>query len=154
MRKIGWYIFMGFLRLATVLPLRVLYIVSYPLFFLLYRFPGYRRGVARENLTNSFPDREIKWIQGVEKRFYRHLADLFSEEDRHLPAVLAAYNAGMAKCREWIARFEDVDLFIERIGWWETRAYVRHVLDAAWKYADAYGGGSAGIDRGTGDPEE
>lgn len=70
---------MGFLRLVTVLPLRVLYIFSYPLFFLLYRFPGYRRKVVRENLTNSFPDRDIKWIKGVEKRFYRHLADLFVE---------------------------------------------------------------------------
>ncbi|MBD3162718.1 MAG: transglycosylase SLT domain-containing protein, partial [Candidatus Eisenbacteria bacterium] len=73
-----------------------------------------------------------------------HLADLLAEEGRHLPATLAAYNAGATKCAEWVERFEDIDLFIERIGWWETRAYVRHVLDAAWKYREAYSSDSAG----------
>ncbi len=79
MSKIGWYIFVLFIRVVTVLPLKVLYLLSCPLYLLLYRLPGYRRKVVRDNLTRSFPEKDINWIRSVEKRFYRHLADLFVE---------------------------------------------------------------------------
>lgn len=69
----------------------------------------------------------------------KHLRDLCDSEDWPLPALLAAYNAGAAKAAEWVDRFHDPDLFIERIGWYETRGYVRHVLDGCWKYRAAYG---------------
>jgi hypothetical protein len=67
----------------------------------------------------------------------RHLRDLRDRSDWHLPALLAAYNAGSAKTTEWVASFGDLDLFIERIGWRETRDYVRAVLDACWIYRAA-----------------
>jgi hypothetical protein len=67
-----------------------------------------------------------------------HFRDLLDHPDWHLPALLAAYNAGAAKTGEWVARFPDPDLFIERIGWRETRDYVRHVLDGYWVYRSAY----------------
>lgn len=67
----------------------------------------------------------------------RHLRDLRDHNDWHLPALLAAYNAGAAKTTEWVSRFPDVDLFIERIGWRETRDYVRAVLDGCWIYRAA-----------------
>jgi soluble lytic murein transglycosylase len=65
------------------------------------------------------------------------LRDLRDRSDWHLPALLAAYNAGSAKTTEWVASFGDLDLFIERIGWRETRDYVRAVLDACWIYRAA-----------------
>jgi soluble lytic murein transglycosylase-like protein len=67
----------------------------------------------------------------------RHLRDLRDRNDWHLPALLAAYNAGAAKTTEWVSLFPDIDLFIERIGWRETREYVRAVLDGCWIYRAA-----------------
>jgi soluble lytic murein transglycosylase len=67
-----------------------------------------------------------------------HLRDLFETHDWSLVHLLAAYNAGAEKAAEWAERFADPDLCIERIGWWETRAYVRHVVDGYWKYRETY----------------
>jgi hypothetical protein len=67
-----------------------------------------------------------------------HLRDLKDRYGWHLPGMLAAYNAGAAKTEEWIRLFADPDLFIERIGWRETRDYVRHVLDGYWTYRASY----------------
>jgi hypothetical protein len=74
----------------------------------------------------------------------RHLRDLRERSEWHLPALLAAYNAGAAKTAEWVASFGDVDLFIERIGWRETREYVRAVLDACWIYRSEVAGAAGG----------
>ena len=57
----------------------VLYIFSDFLYLLLYYFPSYRRKVVAENLKNSFPEKSEKELKCIEKKFYRHLADLFIE---------------------------------------------------------------------------
>ena len=74
------------------------------------------------------------------------MKDLRASLDWPLPALLAAYNAGEKKAAEWVARFPDPDLFMERIGWHETRSYVRHVLDAFWKYRAAYGADASRVE--------
>lgn len=56
--------------------------------------------------------------------------------------VLAAYNAGPGKVREWQKRFgesEDPLLFVELMGSRQTRLFVRDVLAAYWIYRDRLG---------------
>jgi len=72
------------------------------------------------------------------------LLDLSESHDWPVPALVAAYNAGEAKTAEWVARFPDPDLFVERIGWRETRDYVRNVLEACWIYRNLAAGGTDG----------
>jgi len=79
MGTIGFYIFYGINWIITLLPLRILYIFSDLLFLLLYYFPSYRRKIVTENLRNSFPEKSTEEIVLIEKKFYRHLADLFIE---------------------------------------------------------------------------
>ena len=79
MGNIGFYIFYGINWIVTLLPLRVLYFFSDILFLLLYYFPSYRRKVVSTNLKNSFPEKSFKELASVERKFYRHLADLFIE---------------------------------------------------------------------------
>ncbi|HKK42345.1 MAG TPA: lysophospholipid acyltransferase family protein [Bacteroidales bacterium] len=74
-----YYIFYGITWLITLLPLRVLYIFSDFIFLLLYYFPSYRRKVVMENLVNSFPEKNSEELKVIEKKFYRHLADIFVE---------------------------------------------------------------------------
>ncbi len=79
MSAIGYYIFYVTNWLITLLPLRVLYLVSDFLFLILYYFPSYRRKIVAQNLRNSFPEKSDKELAAIEKKFYRHLADLFVE---------------------------------------------------------------------------
>ena len=77
MGTIGFYIFYEVNWLITLLPLEVLYLFSDVLYFFLRRF--YRRKVVIENLRNSFPEKSPEELFAIEKKFYRHLADLFVE---------------------------------------------------------------------------
>ncbi|HVN57324.1 MAG TPA: lysophospholipid acyltransferase family protein [Bacteroidales bacterium] len=79
MEAVLFYIFYLLNWLVTLLPLRVLYFFSDFLFLVLYYFPGYRRDVVSMNLRNAFPEKSDKERAGIEKKFYRHLADLFVE---------------------------------------------------------------------------
>jgi KDO2-lipid IV(A) lauroyltransferase len=79
MGKIVYYIFYALNWLLTLLPLRVLYIISDLMYLVLYYFPSYRRKVVRTNLRNSFPEKTDEDIRYIEKKFYHHLADMFIE---------------------------------------------------------------------------
>jgi len=67
------------LYLVTLLPLRVLYVLSDILFPIVYHVVRYRRKVARQNLTLSFPDKSKAEILKIERKFYRYFCDLFIE---------------------------------------------------------------------------
>jgi len=79
MDAIGYYIFYAINWVITLLPLRVLYVISDFTFLLLYYFPSYRRKAVATNLKNSFPEKSEAELKSIEKKFYRHLADFFIE---------------------------------------------------------------------------
>lgn len=69
----------GALYLLSLLPLRVLYLVSDFFYVLIYYVLGYRKAVVRQNITIAFPDKPAKEIRSIEKRFYRNFTDNFIE---------------------------------------------------------------------------
>ena len=79
MAALGYYIFYAFNWIITFLPLRILYIFSDLLYFVLYYIVSYRRKVVAENLKNSFPEKSDAEREVIGKKFYRHLADLMVE---------------------------------------------------------------------------
>lgn len=79
MGAVFYYLFYGINWLVTLLPLRVLYIFSDIVYLLLYYFPSYRRKVVATNLKNSFPEKNEEELKCIEKKFYKHLADVFIE---------------------------------------------------------------------------
>lgn len=79
MGAVGYYIFYGINWIITLLPLPVLYIFSDFIYLLLYYFPSYRRKVVATNLKNAFPEKTEEELKSIEKKFYKHLADLFVE---------------------------------------------------------------------------
>jgi Kdo2-lipid IVA lauroyltransferase/acyltransferase len=79
MKAAGFYLFFALNWLITLLPVRILYLFSDVIFFLLYYFPGYRKKVVSKNLRNSFPEKPEEEIRSISRKFYRHLADLFIE---------------------------------------------------------------------------
>jgi KDO2-lipid IV(A) lauroyltransferase len=79
MAAIGYYLFYGINWIITLLPLPVLYIFSDLLYLVLYFVVSYRRHVVATNLKNSFPEKTEKELKTIEKKFYRHLADIIIE---------------------------------------------------------------------------
>jgi len=79
MKAIGFYIFFGINYLITLLPLRVLYLFSDFFYLVMYYIAGYRRKVVAANLRNAFPEKSEAERKEIERRFYKHLCDLFVE---------------------------------------------------------------------------
>jgi len=63
--------------------MRVLYGLSDFLRLVLYYLIGYRVGVIRTNLQNSFPEKSLAEIKTIEREFYKHLCDLVVESIKH-----------------------------------------------------------------------
>lgn len=67
------------LFLISRLPLRILYIISDLIFFVIYYFVGYRKKVVLENLTKSFPQKNSREIEKIRKQFYVNFSDYIVE---------------------------------------------------------------------------
>jgi soluble lytic murein transglycosylase len=79
----------------------------------------------------------------------RYLGDLdekFDKSPAHLPLMVASYNAGEEAVSRWISRASkmDVDEFVERIPYAETRGYVAHVM-GNWAHYEYLLNGEAGV---------
>ena len=59
--------------------MRILYILSDILYFLIYYVIGYRIKVVRKNLSDSFPEKTDIELRRLERRFYHHFADYIVE---------------------------------------------------------------------------
>ena len=65
-----------------------------------------------------------------------HLRELVDETGGDWPRILAGYNAGMHNAVRWVHPDDDPDVFIEMIGFRETRDYVKAVLEGFWIYRE------------------
>ena len=79
MKKIGFLILKLWADFQSVQPFWLLYLKSDLAYFLVYHVAHYRRKVVRQNLLRSFPEKDMKAIQTIERHFYRNLCDLFVE---------------------------------------------------------------------------
>lgn len=66
--------------------------------------------------------------------YLRELMDRW--KDNNMVLVLASYNAGPHNAQKWYNRGKDLefDLFVEDIGFTETRGYVKKVMGNYWTY--------------------
>lgn len=81
-----YYILYAFFYLVSLLPMRVLYLFSDAMFFIVYHCIGYRRKVVLGNLKNAFPEKTEAERQVIEKRFFRNMIDSFVETFKLLSA--------------------------------------------------------------------
>lgn len=79
-----YYLLFAFFRLLARLPLSLLYGVADVLFLILYYLVGYRKKVVRQNLKNSFPEKSMKELRSIERRFFRYLCDIIIETIKQL----------------------------------------------------------------------
>ena len=67
------------LWLITLLPLRILFVISDFFFLILLYVVGYRKRVVTDNLQKAFPEKSMQEIIKIRRRFYRYLCDYFIE---------------------------------------------------------------------------
>ena len=84
MARIGFHIVKLWVAFLSIHPYWLLYLKSDCYYFLVYHLLRYRRKVVRQNLLNSFPDKDAKEIKRIERRFYQNLCDLFVEAPKML----------------------------------------------------------------------
>ena len=84
MSAIGFHIVKLWVAFLSIRPYWLLYLKSDCYFFLVYHLLRYRRKVVRQNLLNSFPNKDEKEIKSIERRFYQNLCDLFVEAPKML----------------------------------------------------------------------
>ena len=75
----GYRIVYGLLYVISLLPLRVLFIISDGIYFLIYHVFGYRKNVVRQNLQIAFPEKTTEQRKKIEKQFYKNFIDNFIE---------------------------------------------------------------------------
>lgn len=79
MNALVYYLTFPILFVVSRLPFPLFYLLSDFIYFLLYRVFGYRKAVVRSNLKHAFPELKEAEYRIIEKKFYRHLCDLFLE---------------------------------------------------------------------------
>lgn len=79
MQGLLYYILYGVIYAISLLPLRLLYLLSDVLFYLMYHVGRYRRRLVKKNLADSFPDKSADELHRIERAYYSWLCDYFVE---------------------------------------------------------------------------
>ena len=79
MQFIVFILFYPILWIISMLPFRLLYLFSDFVYVLIYYVIGYRRKVVRNNIALTLPHLTEKERFVIEKKFYKHLCDMFLE---------------------------------------------------------------------------
>lgn len=79
-----YYLLYAILYLLSLIPFRVLYLISDFFYFILYRLVGYRRKVVMANLAIAFPNKTEAEKTQIAKEFYRNFIDTFIETIKFL----------------------------------------------------------------------
>lgn len=77
--NISYYIIISLIWLLTRLPRWCYKWLTSFIYFVIYYIAKYRRQVSRVNLTKSFPEKSLQQIISIEKKYYRHMANMMLE---------------------------------------------------------------------------
>lgn len=77
--NIGYYIVYSLWWAASLLPMRVLYVLSDALYLLVGHVVKYRHKVIWNNLKTSFPEKDDRELRHIERQFYRRFCDYVVE---------------------------------------------------------------------------
>ena len=125
MKAFLYYLTVAFLFVLNKLPMRVLHFISTLFYYPVYYIVRYRRKVVRDNLVKSFPEKELKEIIAIEKKFYRNLCDYFME-------MIKYYGMSENDVKRYM-KFEGIEQFHEAIDAGHSCVlYMGHFFN--WEY--------------------
>ena len=121
-----YYLVYGPLYLLSLLPLRVLYLLSDFAYFLIYYVVGYRKKVVRYNLSVAFPAKSANERERIEKKFYKNFTDSFIE-------TIKAFSASPQFIKEHFAGDFSVFDELDKKGVQKVQLHSGHNFN--WEYA-------------------
>ena len=109
---------------VSLLPFRVLYIISDLLYLIVCHAVGYRRKVIRKNLRRSFPEKSEAELRGIEHAFYHYFCDYIVETVKLASISRREMRRrmvfrGMEHISRAVAEGRGVALYIGHYGNWE-----------------------------------
>lgn len=120
----------------SLLPLPFLYLFSDIIWLIMFVCPPlrYRKNIVRKNLALSFPEKDKKWLNRTERRFYYQFACQIMESlkivsagrrwvERHMEFT------GADKLRDHISKGKSCMGYLGHVGNWEMIPSVRYHLD-------------------------
>ena len=134
MQKVGFYIFYVFIWVITLLPFCCYYLLSDFVFFIIYHVFGYRKKVVFSNLKNSFPEKSEKELKAIEKKFYKHLVDIFLESFKTIHLTKNQVEKrwtyeNLEVFDELKAKNKNVLMVSAHYGNWEWFTFFGHIVD-------------------------
>ena len=79
-----YYVVFGLFYLLSLLPMRLLYVLSDGIFQVVYNLMGYRKKVVMKNLELAFPEKTDAERIKIAKAFYHNLIDSFYRKQSEL----------------------------------------------------------------------
>ena len=79
MQLLSYILLYPLLWLMSILPMRLLFIISDVISFILYYIIGYRKKIVRSKIKLCFPEKTHKERLDIEKKAFRHFVDVFME---------------------------------------------------------------------------
>lgn len=124
MKSIPYYLIFGIWYIFSLLPFRVLYLLSDLLYFPFYYLTRYRRKIVRRNLVSSFPDKSLKEIIHIEKQYYSFFCDYVMETLKLMSMSKKQMGKrmrfeGMEQIRESFAAGKSCSLYLGHYCNWE-----------------------------------
>ena len=84
MQFLAYIIIYPILWIISILPFRLLYMLSDGVYVLLYYVIGYRKKVVKDNLKLVFPEKNEQEIKQISKKFYHHFCYFLFEAIKSL----------------------------------------------------------------------
>ena len=124
MKAVLYYITLPFIYLVSLLPFKLMYLLSDVVYFVLYYIVGYRKKVVTTNLKNAFPEKSEAELKKITKQHYSYLCDLILETLK----TLTIGRRGLEKCfepcdfsivEEYFKKDQSVIFVLGHYGNWE-----------------------------------
>ena len=142
MQLLAFVVIYPVLWVTSMLPFRLLYVVSDALYFILYRLIGYRKKTVSENLKLVFPEKSEAERKRIEKKFYHHLCDIILEAIKSMNIRKEDMKerfkfTNIEIIKDFEKRNKSISLMCAHYGSWEwifiLQAYTSHKTFAIYK---------------------
>ena len=79
MQFLAFIVLYPILWVISILPMRILFMISDVLYVIAYYIVGYRKKIVRSNLKLCFPEKSDQELLALEKKSFQHFIDVFME---------------------------------------------------------------------------
>jgi KDO2-lipid IV(A) lauroyltransferase len=134
MQRLLYILAYPILWLLSILPMRILYIKSTALYFLVYYIVGYRKKVVKDNLALVFPEKSLKERDKIARQFFKHLCDIIVEtikaltiSEKEIRKRFVVTNAEILD--EYYRKNRSILLMAGHYGNWEWSGILNKLMD-------------------------